>query len=152
MASELRTVSDQVWQSVVDKIKTAMQAGKELDKVKDFQSLRRDRAGQIPNPLLVVLTRAVQVQDWGANRGVAAQTVVFGVTGSSYQPQQVADTIRDVAWALADLFLLDPTLGGLVNDTRLERLAPDDVPPAQEESTQPWATVELVWDYEFLRN
>jgi len=53
--------------------------------------------------------------------------------------------------ALADLFLNDPELSGNARDVRVEEIAPDATPEGMEESTQPWATVRMAWEYEFLR-
>lgn len=150
--SELRAVSEQVWQSVQDKIAVAMKAGGQLSNLKEFQAVRRVRVSNIPSPLLVVLSRTVQGQDWGASRGIATQSVVFGATGTSYKPAEVAEVIGGIVWSMADVFLADPTLDGVTNDVRLVSLVPDADPAAQDESTQPWATVEFAWDYEFLRD
>lgn len=151
MTSELASLSAEVWSAVRQKIQDAMQSGGSLESVEAFYPHRRFRVAGLPTYSLVVLRRSIEPEDWQANTGVAEQSVEFGITGTSYDPDQAGDELGAIAFALGDLFLADPTLGGKVRDVRVEVISPDAVPEGVEEVTQPWAIVRLAWEYEFLR-
>ncbi len=149
--SELQTASAAVWAAVKAKVEAAMAVGQPLSTVGEFVPYRRGRVGKLQTYAVVVLERTVVPSEWGANRGLAEQTIEFGITGTTYQPGQMAEALQKLAFALADLFLEDPTLGGLARDLKVDAIAPDARPEGNEDSTQPWAVVRLTWDYEFLR-
>ncbi|MBI4307156.1 MAG: hypothetical protein HY678_12635 [Chloroflexi bacterium] len=152
MSNELQTASEAIWTAVKSKIDTAMTAGGSLVSVKEFLPNRRHRVGKLKTYALVVLERSIVPSDWGANRGTAEQTVLFGLTGTTYQPETSADDLQTLVFALMDLFLQDPALAGAARDVRVDSIAPDaPTPEGVEESTQPWATLQVTWDFEFLR-
>jgi hypothetical protein len=149
--SELQNVSDGVWAAVQTAIANARQKGGSLERVKEFIPYRRARLSKTHAYTMQVLRRTVVPTEWGANRGVAEQVIEFGITGLSFKPEDSAKELEELAFALADLFLSDPELSGNARDVRVEEIAPDATPEGMEESTQPWATVRLAWEYEFLR-
>ena len=148
--SEANTKAKDIWVAVVKVITDAMLPGGALADVKAFVEYRRMRASQLPPFYLTVLDRRTEITEWGANRGIADLRVLFGLTGTSFKPDEVGGQLDSNAWALADLFQADVTLDGLVHDTRFESVSPDTTPPGEELTTEPWATVELVWNFAFL--
>ena len=100
------------------------------------------------SPSLYVLERSVRVEEWSAHRGVALMHIRFGVTATAYQPTDMQQTLESLAWEVAELFLLDPTLGGKVDDTILDEFRPDDSPFGPE-TPHPWTSVSLSWRFQF---
>ena len=147
--SDLNTKATAIWDAVKAIVDASVESGT-LKAIEEFVEYRRLRSSQMSSMYLVVLDRAVEVQEWGANRGIAFVRVVFGISGSSFQPEEIGVTLEGYAWALADLFMADLTLDGKVHETRLESLRPDTIPVGEEQTTNPWATVELSWDFDFL--
>lgn len=150
MPSDLRTKSEAVWDAIVAKIDAAMAADGALSAVRGFDKVRRSKFAQVPSPLLTVLSRPVEVRDWGAARSIAVMTVQFGLTVTTFKPGEAGEDLWGLAWSLHDVFMDDPTLNGVVHDSRLVSLDPDAPPPGENLPTQPWAIIELSWDYDHL--
>ena len=157
--SELRTISEAAWNIIRAEISTAIEGEKDVNfplrDISSFITTRRTRNTSFPQFTLQVLRRGTSVTEWGTNRGIAELEVEFGITTTSFKPEDISDQLTVLAFALAHLFLDSEsnraTLFDTVRDVRIEEVSPDAIPEGMEETTQPWAVVRIVWDFEFLR-
>lgn len=149
--SNLSDKSLALWDAVQTKVTDAMEKGSTLHGVKQFFPQKRGRAAKLPSPSLVTLERRTTVEQWGAHRGVGSLEVTFGLTATSYKPEQSGPELESYAYALIDLFLADFRIAGLAYDTEVASVDADASPEGVEDNTQPWVTVTLIWKFEFLR-
>ena len=136
-----------VWVSIQNKLKEAINTG--ALEVERFHFLRRQNTFAHQEPTLFVLDRRVSSEDLGTNRSLASVEITFGVNETSFQ-QTDQDKLESLVFDVANLFLEDPTLGGLTEDTALVALEPD-AQPFPEEATEMWATATLRWSFAYLR-
>ena len=138
-----------VWQAIVSRLTEAVSDPSPRLAVKTFSPIRRQKSAVQRHPALYVLERRFESTDVGTNRSVGSITATFGVTESSFQ-QDTQSILEGIAFDVAELFLEDPVLGNLVNDTLLVSVEPD-ASPFGDEATELWSTVTLTWLFDYIR-
>ena len=145
----LQDKSTNIWTAVQGQVAESMQQGNALANIKAFGPRRKIRVGQQSNPALYVLSRTTQVIEWGANRGVGELSITFGLTHTTFTPEDTGHELENLIYELVSIFMESPTLGG-ADYMRVEGVNLDD-DPFSSEDTQPWVTAALVWVFQFIQ-
>ena len=148
MASELQTKTKALWAAVIAAIEDSRAAGQPLEDVAAFIEHTHQQIPVSNDVTLAVLELSLRPDAWGAQRGEARLTALFVLCCSMQTVGAAATALEGDAWALADLFTADPTLGGRCDDTVLEQLVPEG---AVLEPRTLTATVELSWKFDFVQ-
>ena len=141
--------ADQIWSAVQQKVTNSIRSDGLLGSIKEFVPRRRLRSGQQTNPAIYVLSRQISTVEWGANRGIGELTVSFGITHATLRPEEVSPQLEALLSALVELLMDFPAIGG-ADDIRVLTVNPDDAPFGPED-TLPWATVTVVWPFQFIQ-
>ena len=142
--------SNAIWDAIQDRMTLLIAEGKVLSPARDFVPRKKLRTGQQSGPALYAISRVTRVIDWGANSGIGELSVTFGVTNTTFRPEEVGAELENLINALVFNLMNEPTLGG-ADDMRVDEINPDDDPFGAED-TQPWATAALVWMFQFSRS
>ena len=150
MSGSLKADYIPVWEAIKAKVEAALAGPSPRLAVNEFNATRRQKSPIQKTPALYVLDRRLESEDVGTHRSLASLTVTFGVTETSFR-QTTQSELESIALDLAEIFLEDPKLGELVNDTNLVTIEPDAVPFA-DEATELWSTVTLSWVFDYIRS